>query len=131
LVLQRGGVLMHHMERDARVLLHELRDGSWQQARGDKLGACDANLSNSRIGQELDLLDALTQLVEDSARASDQDIRIGRCADALGMPVQQSSTHGPLKTGNRLEDRRLRHRQMRRCLGHAPAPHYLSQTMKS
>src|SRR5258705_11108498 len=98
MVLQRGCVLMHHMEGDARVLLHELRDGSWQQARGDKLGACDANLSNSRIGQELDLLDALTKLVEDSARASNQEIRIGRCAHALGMQVQQSSPHCPVKT---------------------------------
>ena len=92
-----------------------------QEAGDDRLRSADAQLADVRIGQKLDLLDALPDLIEHRCGAFDQRAAVQRRLNALRGAVEQANTERVFDLRHRLRHRGLRDRQLCRGLCHAAA----------
>jgi hypothetical protein len=114
---------LFHVECDTRILQGKPLDHR-SKYRGRKgLRAPDAQLSGGRIGHELDLFDALLEIIERSRAALQQREAIHRGLDALWSTVQKPHAERMLEVGNDLGNGRLRDVEIRCSLGHAAASH--------
>jgi hypothetical protein len=62
----------------------------------------DAQLTTTRVSEKLDLVDALSQLVEDREAAPEQGPTIDRWLDALRRAVEQTDTEDVFEVNKRL-----------------------------
>src|SRR5262249_9277845 len=76
-------------------------------------------LTRRRIGEELDVLHALAQLVEHGDASPDDGLAVLRRRDAPGAAFEQPHAERMLEIGDRARDRRLRGAESLRRLSHA------------
>src|SRR5262249_2028389 len=82
-------------------------------------GASDAKLAGGGIGEKLDILDALAELVEHGDAAPDDGVAVLRRLDAPRAALEQAHAERMLEVGGRPRDGRLRRAEALRRLGHA------------
>ena len=86
----------------ARILLRKPQDRLGQKRVPHRLCACDTHLSYGRIRQELDVADALFQLIEHRDAALKEGITIERRLDALCASIDKSHAQRVLEIGYHL-----------------------------
>src|SRR5579864_1409479 len=97
----------HEVEHDARIAPGEPVDDAGNEARGEKGAASDPHFANRRIGEKLDALDALVQVVEYCCSAIEQSTAVLGWLDALRVTVKQLHAEDAFKFRNRSGNRRL------------------------
>lgn len=80
----------------ARMLFREPLDHLAEECQ-QRLRATDANFPRRRIGDELDVANALAELVERRVAARQQRLAVAGRNDALGGPVEQPDAERVLK----------------------------------
>ena len=90
------------MERQTRILSRETIDHRGHKPRSHCLRTANAQLAGVRFGQEVELLDALTQLIEHGDAALQQCMAIDGGLNAVRTAIDQAQPHGVLDVGNRL-----------------------------
>src|SRR5258708_36554250 len=78
----------HEMKHDARIAPGEPVDDAGNEARGEKGAASDPHFANRRIGEKLDALDALVQVLEYGCAAIEQTPAGLGGLDPLSVSVQ-------------------------------------------
>src|SRR5215208_7213949 len=95
--MQEFRVCGHEMKHDARMPSGKPVGNGGHKARGERGDASDPHLPRSGIGEKLDVLQALTQVVEDSRSTGEQRAtELGRL-DPLAVAVQQAHAKGMLQ----------------------------------
>src|SRR3954453_17146504 len=95
-------ISMNHEQLHPRILLKEAFRYGRHDARIHDLRTSDREFSRCRIGQELDLLQPLTHLVENVDTAFEQRLPIIGQLDTLRGAVEQPHLERLLEIGNRL-----------------------------
>ena len=113
----RGG--LHHGERDSRVLPRKPGNNVWNQTGNHYLYGSDTNFSGGRIGQIVDLLNALLQIIENHRTPLEKRAPVSRRLDAVTAAIEEAHTKHALEIGNRLRNSRLGYRQLGGSLPHA------------
>jgi len=62
--MQRAHICSDKVKDDARILSGKPIDDGGNKARGQKVGATDSHFSGSGIGEKLDVLYSLTEIIE-------------------------------------------------------------------
>src|SRR5262249_12711328 len=96
------GVARDNMNGYLGMLAGETVNDGRHKRRCDRLGCPDANVAFGRIGEELDILEALTQIVEDCETAFCQRDPIGGRYDAAPPAINELCADGILQLQNRL-----------------------------
>lgn len=99
----------------AGKLVHNIR----QQGGGQGLVAADPDLACGGIGQEVELLNSLAELVEYVGAPAKKRLAIKGGRDALWTAIQQAQADGMFEIGECLGDGRLGDRQALGGLCHA------------
>ena len=81
-------------------------------------------LACRRIGQELDILDALLEFVEHRDAAFEHRLRVDRRLDAARAAIEQADAEHVLEIRDRGRDRRLGHGELTCRLGHPARFHH-------
>ncbi len=89
----------------------------------DRVVAPEPYLTDRRVGQELDVPDALLEFIEHRVAALQQRAAIHRGLDALRPAVEKPHTERVLKIADGLRHRRLGHVELLSRLGHAAPLH--------
>ena len=76
--------MKHHAWKTPREAIDDGRD----EARAERGGAPDPHLARGRVGEELDVLDALPQLIEGSMAATEYGAPVFGEFDAVGISLQ-------------------------------------------
>src|SRR5262249_15176070 len=118
------------VQHDAWILRGELLDDIRQHARCERFGASDADFARARISEELDVANALLELVERDRAALEQGTAIHGRLDALGAAVEQPHAQRMLEVGDDLRNGGLRHPELCGRLGHAAALHDREEDMQ-
>ena len=111
------------MKHDTRVATGEPIDDRGDETRCQKGSAADPHLPGRGIGEKLDALHALTQVIENRHAAIDQRVSLSGQLDALAVAIKQSHTERILKGRDRSRNRGLGTVEARRCLAHAARLH--------
>ena len=119
----RGDIVLDDMEDDARTFAGEPIDDRRQKPAGERLRTGDPDLADRRIGQMLDLADALFQLVEGGAAAAQHGLAVGGRRYAMRTAIEQPRTKGVLQIGDGFGYRRLGHAEPCGRPGHAARLH--------
>src|SRR4051794_32927428 len=97
---------------------------NWSRDRcSEWIGHSHAQLADGWVGEKLDFLHRLVQLIEHSVAAAYERRSITRYLDATRTALKQSDAEQVLHVGNSLGPRGLRHRQVTRRFRHAAALH--------
>ena len=88
------------------------------------LAASDAQFASGRITQELDVLDALSQLIEDGKAALDDCMAIVRRPDAAWATIEEADAESVFEVGDRSRNSGLRRGKPFRRLVHAAGVHH-------
>jgi hypothetical protein len=88
LTVQRLRLCGHKMKDDARISPAEPLDDGRNEARGHQGRASDPHFSSRRVGEELDVLQALPQVVEYRHAAIEQRAAVFGWLDALAMAIE-------------------------------------------
>src|SRR5471032_2471145 len=99
-----------------------MNDG-WKDGGRKGLLTSDPNFTDCRIGQELDVLDALPQLIKRCIATSEQRTAVFRGFDASRAAVEQAHTERMLEFGYHLGDSGLGHSQRLSGFRHAAPLH--------
>jgi hypothetical protein len=86
---------------------------------GDRIRRADADLTLGRIGEEVDILHALAQIIEDRDAALGQRLAVGGRDDAAAAAIDQLDGERIFQLDDRLGDRGLRDREPPGGLAHA------------
>src|SRR4029453_7886135 len=89
------------MNGNPRILPRESIDSDQYGAGRHRLAGSDPQFPRRRIGKELNVLDALSQLVEDRDAAFDERAAIRRWLDAARAAIEQAYAEGVFQLGNR------------------------------
>jgi hypothetical protein len=89
--------IKHHAWMPLRKAVDDRQD--WPTGR--VLAASNAQLTRRWITEELDILDALSELIEDCKSALDDRVAILRRPDAARTAIEQADTEGVFEIGNR------------------------------
>src|SRR5262249_44122517 len=100
-VLLRYGPHGCHINGDTRILLSEPAEYRRNQAGNDEFIACDPDFTDRRIGQELDALHALTQLIEDGCTAAEQCAAVLSRLDTSAAAIEQTHAERMFQLGDR------------------------------
>jgi hypothetical protein len=87
------------------------------------IGRRDAHFSRRRVGQELDLADALAELIEDGDAAPDERLAVNGGFNALPTAVEKSNAERVLQLADRLRYGRLCQIELGSRLHHASPLH--------
>jgi hypothetical protein len=122
LLLGRLGVddAYNNSGMSTRKLIHDRR----HEPGCHRFRASNSHLSDARIGQEIDLLDALPEFVERDVAVLEQSMCVDRGLDASGAAVKQTYPKHILQAGNRFRYRRLGHPEVTRPFGHTAPLYY-------
>jgi hypothetical protein len=71
-------------------------------------GAADPQLSERRVGQEIDRLNATPQFIEHDRSAIDEGMAVSGRFDALRVAIEQTDTERVFEVGYRFRDNGLR-----------------------
>lgn len=107
------------MKHDAWVTPGEPIDHRGNEACGERRDAPDPHFSSGGIGEKLDVLHALSQVVKNRHSAIEQRPTIFGRLDPLAVAIQQSHAERMLKVCNRSRNVWLRAVEELRCLAHA------------
>src|SRR5262245_37078736 len=97
----------HKMKDDARIAPREpIDDCRYETGR---TGQCVPNphLPSRRVGEKLDVLHALTQLIEYSDSTIEQSTTVLSRLDTLALAIEQAHADGMLQLGDRSRNRGL------------------------
>src|SRR6266404_3608244 len=84
----------HEMKHDARIAPGEPIDDGRNEACGQNGGASDPHFPSRRIGEKLDVLHRLAQVIEYGHSAIEQGATVLGRLDALGVALKQSHANG-------------------------------------
>src|SRR5215207_1662281 len=87
----------HEMKHDARMTSGKPIGNGGHKARGERGDASDPHFPGSGVGEKLDVLYALTQVVEYSRSAVEQRATELGQLDPLSVAVQQAHAKGTLQ----------------------------------
>src|SRR5436189_4660966 len=99
------------------------------KARRERIDTSDSHFTDGRVGKKLDLVDALTQLVECRKSVLENRAAIERGLDALAAAMQQAHAQGMYHAGNGLRHERMGNRQLFGSLRYAAERHCREQDM--
>src|ERR1043165_5505861 len=112
------------------MLLGELlKDVGHNRARNAQWTS-DPHLSGTRIGQQLNFIDALLELVEDDERSSAQGLTVSCRFDALRAPIEQFDPDHLLQMREDFRHRWRRNAELARGHGHAAVLHHRKEYMQ-
>jgi hypothetical protein len=94
------------------------------------LGTADPQLSNRRIGEGLEFLQALRQLVENGQSAPYEGTAVGSRFDAIPAAIEEAKPQFVLHFGDRPRNCRLRNRKFSRGFRHAAPRRHDKQDMQ-
>src|SRR5262249_1213907 len=118
---------LQQMKDDARILPGKLiDDGRYQACGKDRIGS-NPQLPYRRVGEELDVLHGLLQLIERDETAIEKRARIDRGFDALRAAIKETHSERMFHVGNRLRNGGLRYAELRSSLAHAAASRHGEQ----
>ena len=118
------------MNHDFRMAAPKLVENGGERPCDEGLIASDFYFARRRVGQELNLFDTFSELVEDGRASLDHRLPVGREFNTPAAAIQQSDAKRMFHVGHRLGYDRLRHRELRRGLSHAPGLHHGQQNMQ-
>src|SRR5256885_8250836 len=84
----------HEMKHDARIAPGEPVDDARNEARGEKGAASDPHFASRRVGEKLDVLHALVQVIEYGCSAIEQGAAELGWLDSLRDAVEQAHAQG-------------------------------------
>ena len=84
------------MKHHAWIAPREAIDDGRDEARAERRGAPDPHLARGRVGEELDVLDALPQLIEGSMAATEYGAPVFGEFDAVRISLQETHSEGSL-----------------------------------
>src|SRR5262245_53713492 len=94
------------------------------KVRTQKVAASDSHFSNGWIGEKLDVLPGLTEFIERSRSAIEQDPPVLGQLDALRVAVEQSHTNSPFQFRDRPRNGGLGRVEERGRLAHVAGLHH-------
>ena len=112
--------IKHHTRMSSSEPVDDHQD--WPARR--VLAASDAQFTRCRIAEEFDVLDALSELIEDRKPALDNRLAILRRADSARTAIEEADTERVFQIGNRSRNGRLRSCKAFRRLVHAARLHH-------
>jgi len=107
-------------ERNFRVGVRKLLNQVAQERGHRCCRTADPYLAHGRIGQKLDLFDALPQLIECGSRALEQRLSVQGGFDTAWAPVKEPHVQRVFKIGNHFRHVWLRYAKLQSGLSHAP-----------
>src|SRR5262245_24872436 len=102
LPIQHPSVASDDMKGHPWTLLREMIDHWRNDSGGQRLSSPNPHLAGGRIGEKVDVCNALSQFVEYSNAALDEGPSIGRGLHTLPRAVEQSHSKRMLEIGNHL-----------------------------
>ena len=108
---------------DSRVFPAQPVEHGRHHAHNDGIGRHDLHLADRRIGEELDFLHRLAELVEHGGAPVEQGAAIGRRLGAVAAAIKQADADRTFQIGDRFRDGRLRRIQELGCSAHAAGLH--------
>jgi hypothetical protein len=103
-----------------RMGFREPTDDRTQERDRSGQRTSDPHLATGRVGQELDILDSLPQLIEYRPRARQQRVPVHGGLDTARAAVEKLRAQGVFEIGNHLRHGGLRYAELRGGLCHAP-----------
>ena len=100
----RGIGQLRDMKVDPRIALAELFDHWMKDGLGEPLLAPDAQFAGRRVGQILQRLNALPQLVKHGQAAFEQSVAINRWLDSRRTAIEQADTNGSFEIADCFRD---------------------------
>ena len=82
------------MKHDARIAPGEPVDDAGNETRGEKGAASDPHFTSCRVGEKLDVLHALVQVIEYGCSAIEQRAAVLGWLDALRVAIEQLHAKG-------------------------------------
>src|SRR5260370_40898635 len=128
--LQARCVCLDDMKDDARILLQEAIEDGRGQSRRHRFGASDAQFPGRGVGQELDVLYALPQLIEDRTAAGEERAAIHGRLDALWASIEEAHPERVLQIRDCLRHYRVRDGEMIGCFRNAAVLNHREQDME-
>src|SRR5882762_6214391 len=89
------------MKHDSRITLGEPLDDGRNEGRGENGAACDPHFPRRRVGEKLDVFDALAQVIEYGHPAIEQRATVRGRLDALAVAVEQAHAERILQLRDR------------------------------
>jgi hypothetical protein len=105
--VQRIGLPRNDVKYDAWEAAGELIDDGGNETRGEEVVATYSHVPGSRVGETLNSLHALPQLVEYSDSATEQRASIFGGLDALSVAVEQANADSAFQFCDGSRNRRL------------------------
>jgi hypothetical protein len=118
--IKNDSVGLRDVKYDAWILLQQRLEDRRQEIGRQRRRCPDAQLAKGGIGQKIDQLKSLSQIVEKSEAALIQGATVHCGLDAASVAVDQVHAEGVLKIGDRFRNRRLRHSEGHGRLAHTP-----------
>src|SRR5262249_7349115 len=122
--MQCFGWFDHEMRYDARMAPGKPFDDAGNETRSERGSASNPHLSSRRVGEKLDVLHALAQVIEYGRSAIEQRATVLRRLDPLAVAVEQAHAEGMLQFRDRSRNRRLGAVEAFRRLPHAASLHH-------
>ena len=117
--LERPRVAGDDMKEHAWILPDQSIDGRQDDGHGNRLGRSDAYFPGRWIGEEVDILDTLAQVVEDRDAAFAESETIGRRRNSAPAAVNKLYSERSLQFHHRLGNGGLGYAEAARRLPHA------------
>jgi hypothetical protein len=100
--MQRLRISGDEVKHDSRILLRKPLDHGRNKASSENVTASNSHFSSSGIGERLDALYGLTEFIEHSSSAIEQNTTVlGHLDEALGVAVEQSHANSPFQLRDR------------------------------
>src|SRR5258708_2207309 len=93
---------LDYIESNARIESREAFDDRRKKSGGDTFRTANTELARGRIGQELQFLHPLLELIEDRRAAPHQRVAVGSRLNAIAASVEQPNAERVLHVGYRL-----------------------------
>ncbi len=98
---------LHELDLDTGIAAGEPIDDDGNEAPGQKMGASDPDLPRRGIGEKLDGLQALPEVIEDGHAAIEQRAAAFGRFHALAVAIEQAYPHSTLQFRDRFGNGRL------------------------
>src|SRR5262245_26201546 len=112
------------MEHDSRITSREPFYDRRNEVFGDKAGASNPHFPSSRVGEELDLLDSLAEIVKHGRPAIEQRATVFGWRDPLAVAIEQAHAERMLQFRDRSRNVGLGGVKALRRLSHGASLHY-------
>jgi hypothetical protein len=94
-------------------------DRERERSPQDRRGTTNPDFARLRVGQEIDVVDSLPELVEGGASAPEQSLAVDRGLDPARAAIEQADAEHLLQSGDDVGHGRLRQPELARRPGHA------------